>query len=876
MTPDSPFLDEASFKHAARDDEKPFRDEVSSDSGVRDAHEGVLAELEQTLFAEEEAGVINGDNRVRITDTTGVPWRWICKITITNARGSVVSGGTGVLVSNRHVLTAAHVVHEAYENMQNFSIEVTPALNYGDEPFGSYSVSAKPKLRRNYRRNAADSLDWDYALLTLATRVGQKTFKKLNGQSLCFWGSPDCGANSVFARPDPATLNGKAVFTAGYPSSAGGKKLWCAAGILVGVVATRRTMRITADTTHGQSGSPVWIVDGDRKCLVGIAAGAGKYLNVVVRVTRELVRQVRTWITEDGDTPSMIETEEELESAAIELQQTVPEAEEDTETEETETQEDAEPERDAESWDDAEFEEDTEREEDAESDQDAESEEDADSGIEPSRAEEEQPREDQGDERELSAEADEDTFDLEMDFEHIGVFEHDTGPAGGTGSAASSATLGFEFDLNHGFEAKVATAKGLSPPSGFRWPSEGISATDHEWKDPATGDWKDAIHVSMDAVRMEIATAPFHIADDAEFDRVVKGVVQFGSELAKAKKTRDPNLDVPGVKGHPTTFGHPRTVVNKPERDGAGLIKFPGDADHATYKLSPVPLVIHRVSGEYPTATALWASPQATITLPLSAFGALVWEIHKTKGGAAGVAFTGRDSDRLGLRDDLAWTAVTRAVADRKKKIGKDLSDGTKVTEADFTKSITALVTILVMYMLTSVMKDDRDEKREQFAKGSLPLNIKTPLWQIHKFALTDRERFIFRELYGEAAARANLYALAQPGAGIDAGSTALFPDYTRWDPERFFTSAPTWQTLVEAVIDEKKMLVARDNRLPKKKHLKGDEILIAPLSSKITWDKTDPRIAVEMRRLGFAPVAFDKWRELMRRIRALAVKINA
>lgn len=469
---------------------------------------------------------------------------------------------------------------------------------------------------------------------------------------------------------------------------------------------------------------------------------------------------------------------------------------------------------------------------------------------------------------ETTFEGDADDSEGDLDLEHLCILEFQLPPG------LTSPTLGFEFDLNFGFEEKVTEAKGMSPPAGFNWPSEGLKATDHEWKD-LSGNFKDAFVVTMDAVRMEIATVPFHIDNDVEFDTVVDNVQKFGQELIDAKKTHERNLDVPGVGGHPTTFEHPRTVVNKPEVDAHGNVKFPGDRDHASYTLEPVPLVIHRVSNTYPENTGLWSSPQATVTLPLAEFGKLVWEIHKTKGGAPGEAFTGRDIDRLGLRDDLAWLALTRAVADRKKKLGTKLSDGTKVTDADFTRNITSLVTILLMYMLTSIKKDDRDKKREQFAKGSLPLNVKTPLWQIHKFALTDdREKFILHELYTDSGKRENLFVLAS-GKTSGNSATKLFPDYTHWDAERFLGTSPTWHTLVDALVKEKPVVVTVENRLSKKGHLKGDEILIAPLSSKIDWTKTKPRIAVEMRRLGFDAVGFAKWPGLMKRVRELARKIN-
>jgi hypothetical protein len=181
---------------------------------------------------------------------------------------------------------------------------------------------------------------------------------------------------------------------------------------------------------------------------------------------------------------------------------------------------------------------------------------------------------------------------------------------------------------------------------------------------------------------------------------------------------------------------------------------------------------------------------------------------------------------------------------------------------------------ILLMYLLTSVIVDPRGMYKEAYCKGSLPLNIKTPFWQIHKHALSDREKLILYELYTDSKKRRNLFALAS-GKMDQQGRNKLFPLHTHIDISRFHNTIPNWDLLVNALVKEEPVIVSRENRIEKKGHLKGNEILIAPLSSKIDWDKTKPNIAVEMRRLGFGPVGFAKWPGLMKGIRELAKKVN-
>lgn len=437
---------------------------------------------------------------------------------------------------------------------------------------------------------------------------------------------------------------------------------------------------------------------------------------------------------------------------------------------------------------------------------------------------------------------------LEQELADLGLREFDTSQPSGSvagriiGLLIPPPTLGFEFDVHYGLIKEVVDAAGKTMPA------IGAQVTSHS-------DGADGFRVKRDGPRLEIATRPFQVTDAGakELAATTTGILTFAQELgAGCKAAMAQAIAVPGVLGQPRPFTHPKTLT-------AGL-----------------PLVRLPVRSRFdPKNCSVWASPQATLTIPLSSVNALVNEIRGSLKG--GMALTGGTTARMGLQSEALFRAqgavnrLRRTLTTQKPPLS--LSDGRTVNTATFTENLTGFLILLASYLWTSELpyhfSEPKPRDYEPFAKAYLPVNVKAPFSEIFSKLLSTEEQLLFREVFAVGPARARLFGLARRGATAADGTRHLFPPgrqelgeasvHRRQKLE--FGSVPTWDDLVEHTLN------AGHNGW-------GDRLMV-PLSKKIDLSKTFPRVALELRRIGFAAMFDRDWDRFMKRVFKLVAKLN-
>lgn len=282
------------------------------------------------------------------------PNRWVCKLQVVTrdpVDGALqVNFGSGLLIGDRHVLTAAHVlVDSRFDGQGKFlrtldatSVVVIPGLNGRGRKAGGKATDTMPfgwthgtafRTARVFRiashASGSQPKDFDYAVIRLAEPMGSHKFTALGGAALGHWGDAAHGGLTRINPKAPGSLTGVKVNAIGYPSDKcrdqpAGRVITraeydaCPAADLGSVPwygfdkitssgsasASFATMELASDVAPGMSGGPVWLRWNDARNLIGILHGCDATKSkddpfvgtLATLITASAKREIDSWL----------------------------------------------------------------------------------------------------------------------------------------------------------------------------------------------------------------------------------------------------------------------------------------------------------------------------------------------------------------------------------------------------------------------------------------------------------------------------------------------------------------------------------------------------------------------------------------------------
>jgi glutamyl endopeptidase len=216
--------------------------------------------------------VIGDDDRQRVPNVQQSPWRHICALRI-QARNGRRFVGTGWFIGPRTIMTAGHCVYMHDEGGWPEFIEVIPALNGSERPYG-YVTSNRFQAVSGWVEDR--NSDFDYGAILLDQPLGNSTG----------W--------YAFAALDAATLQAGDANISGYPRDRDNatQQYFHARKI---VRASMRRLYYEIDTYGGQSGSPIWLNVSGQRVAVGIHTVGSSTGNSGTLINEDIFTNMKLW-----------------------------------------------------------------------------------------------------------------------------------------------------------------------------------------------------------------------------------------------------------------------------------------------------------------------------------------------------------------------------------------------------------------------------------------------------------------------------------------------------------------------------------------------------------------------------------------------------
>lgn len=184
--------------------------------------------------------VFGKDTRVEVATPDQPPYHAILYLIL--QFGSELYRGTGFLVQNNMVLTAGH---NLFDKVEGDATGITAFAQYKDNA-GEMAVAGSWKVTDQFKNKDCD--ENDYGVVNLTSPLGSS-------------------AGLMKIRDFAATDVHKKAFVTGFPMEVGGvsgqSKMFTASGPLDGFLPADHTVTYVISTSGGNSGSPVYVSDGN-------------------------------------------------------------------------------------------------------------------------------------------------------------------------------------------------------------------------------------------------------------------------------------------------------------------------------------------------------------------------------------------------------------------------------------------------------------------------------------------------------------------------------------------------------------------------------------------------------------------------------------